>query len=156
MNLSYLYNLVSTARVDRIHLNRCKWTNLVRWLRPAGICCKLFINIYHIHNRNFNHFYFHFSYHIVPTGVGWHPFEQNPPLWLQSLMSQYSPSSAPFGQSGILSQTEVILTHRFVTSGHCHWPDGHLNGGGTQAWAALSSELSPQSFLPSQTYAKKA
>lgn len=39
---------------------------------------------------------------------------------------RYVPSSAPLGQSKLLSHTCVRFTQRLVTPGHCQWPAGHL------------------------------
>ena len=38
-----------------------------------------------------------------------------------------------------------------VTPGHCHSPDSHTTSGAEQACFEDSSELSPQSSVPSQT-----
>lgn len=60
---------------------------------------------------------------------------------------QRGDSSAPLGQSGVLSQTVVRLMHR-LWPGHCHCMLGHRNGGVGQS---LSSLPSLQSLSPSQS-----
>uniref|UniRef100_A0A182NW39 Uncharacterized protein n=1 Tax=Anopheles dirus TaxID=7168 RepID=A0A182NW39_9DIPT len=84
--------------------------------------------------------------HSAPSGVFWQPFEHSPVWCWHCARSQPSPSSAPFGQSGTSSQTDVRLTQRSVTPGQAHWPWGHRSGGVTHACSTLSSEPSPQSF----------
>ena len=59
-------------------------------------------------------------------GVCWHPLEQRPAWCWHSARSHPSPSSALLGQSGLLSQSWVMLIHRSDTPGHCHWPESHL------------------------------
>lgn len=90
---------------------------------------------------------------MLTLGVSLHLLEHNPFLLEHSLKSHPSPSSAPFGQSSLPSHTEVMFTHRSVTSGHCHCSLKHRKGGLPQAWSSPSSELSPQSSFPSQIYA---
>lgn len=94
-----------------------------------------------------------FSLHT--WGVCLHLLEHSPPWWSHSSKSHPSPSSAPLGQSGTWLHTLSNGTHCSVTPGHCHWPSGHLKGGRPHACSVPSSELSPQSFLPSQIYAWK-
>lgn len=59
---------------------------------------------------------------------------------------QRGDSSAPLGQSGVLSHTVVRLMHT-LWPGHCHCQLGHRKGGVGQS---LSSLMSLQSLSPSQ------
>uniref|UniRef100_A0A2M4DJC7 Putative secreted protein n=1 Tax=Anopheles darlingi TaxID=43151 RepID=A0A2M4DJC7_ANODA len=56
----------------------------------------------------------------APSGVFWQPLVQRPAWCWHWARSHPRPSSAPFGQSGVSSQTDVRLTQRPVTPGHGH------------------------------------
>lgn len=64
----------------------------------------------------------------------------------RSDLLQRGDSSAPLGQSGVLSHTVVRLMHT-LWPGHCHCQLGHRKGGVGQS---LSSLMSLQSLSPSQ------
>lgn len=68
------------------------------------------------------------------------------PDYLTSDLLQRGDSSAPFGQSGVLSHTVVRLMHT-LWPGHCHCQLGHLKGGVGQSRSSL---MSLQSLSPSQ------
>lgn len=70
---------------------------------------------------------------ILTNGVSLQPLEHKPVLRLHSARSQPGPSSAPLGQSGLPSQTSVILMHLSDTPGHCHSCPLHL----LQKWFLL-------------------
>lgn len=61
---------------------------------------------------------------------------------------QSGDSSAPLGQSGLLSHTLLMLTHT-LWPGHCHCQLGQRKGGVGQS---LSSLMSLQSLSPSQSH----